>query len=333
MNTVNFEDYTGIKMWKFTFYFGGIKKFYQSIGVDYEKETIKYNEISKNELVKDVLRVYNIYGHIDQDFYISNGHYSKAPIKRLFGSWNNMMKELNLDINMFKHIEKIPKEAILEDMRKLYEKHGRLTAKIQRKESKYSQNIIDYHFGSFNNMLRELNLPINQAEYDDRILIDDLKRLYNTYGFVSNELINKYSITSNVTYSNRFGSVSKAVELAGIDYNTIRNSSGSSEIEYYLKVYKIKYTKEKTFDWLINPKTSHHLYLDFYLEDYNIGIEYDGRQHFEAVEYFGGEERLKDLQYRDELKNNLCKQNFVTLYRIPYSIKDIKAQIDKIINN
>ena len=310
VNTVNFEKYTGIKIWKFTFYFGGIKKFYQSIGVNYNKETVRYNEISKNELIKDVLDVYNIFGHIDQNFYLSNGKYSRASIKRIFGSWNNMMSELNLDINMYKHIEQIPKKLILDDMKKLYNKYGKLTTRIQREESKYSQSVIDYHFGSFNNMLKELNLPINKMEYDDDVLIDDLERLYSTYGFLSKELINKYGIASDITYYNRLGTLSEISKFTGIEYNTLRDSFGSIEIENYLKFNKIKYTKEKTFDWLINPKTSHHLYLDFYLEDYNIGIEYDGRQHFEAIDYFGGEDGFKEIQYRDELKNNLCQKEF-----------------------
>ena len=48
-------------------------------------------------------------------------------------------------------------------------------------------------------------------------------------------------------------------------------------------------------------------------------IEYDGEQHFESVEFFGGEEKLKLQQERDERKNLWCKENNIRLIRIPYT--------------
>lgn len=48
-------------------------------------------------------------------------------------------------------------------------------------------------------------------------------------------------------------------------------------------------------------------------------IEYDGEQHFRAVDYFGGEEQLKAQQERDERKNKWCKENNIRLIRIPYT--------------
>ena len=55
--------------------------------------------------------------------------------------------------------------------------------------------------------------------------------------------------------------------------------------------------------------------LDFYLPDYDIGIECQGRQHFIPVEKFGGEEGFKDTQIRDALKKKQCeKHNIKILY-------------------
>lgn len=48
-------------------------------------------------------------------------------------------------------------------------------------------------------------------------------------------------------------------------------------------------------------------------------IEYDGEQHFEAIEFFGGEEKLKIQQERDMKKNKWCKENNIRLIRIPYT--------------
>ena len=51
-------------------------------------------------------------------------------------------------------------------------------------------------------------------------------------------------------------------------------------------------------------------------------IEYDGEQHFEAIELWGGEEQLKIQQERDERKNQWCKENNIRLIRIPYTEYD-----------
>ena len=51
-------------------------------------------------------------------------------------------------------------------------------------------------------------------------------------------------------------------------------------------------------------------------------IEYDGEQHFESIDFFGGEEKLKLQRERDERKNKWCKENNIRLIRIPYTEYD-----------
>lgn len=79
------------------------------------------------------------------------------------------------------------------------------------------------------------------------------------------------------------------------------------EIEVALKEKNIEYEFQKRFNWL-GLKT-----LDFYLPKYNIAIECQGRQHFESVEAFGGEDAFNGQHERDILKNQLCKENNVKL--------------------
>lgn len=62
---------------------------------------------------------------------------------------------------------------------------------------------------------------------------------------------------------------------------------------------------------------------DFYLPQYNLCIEYDGKQHFEPVRYYTqSDEEMKhtfeETQKRDNIKNNYCKDNNINLLRIPY---------------
>lgn len=47
-------------------------------------------------------------------------------------------------------------------------------------------------------------------------------------------------------------------------------------------------------------------------------LEFDGEQHFNSVEHFGGEEKLKEQQERDARKNKYCSDHGIKLKRISY---------------
>ncbi len=61
------------------------------------------------------------------------------------------------------------------------------------------------------------------------------------------------------------------------------------------------------------------MYFDFYIEDLNLIIEYDGFQHFHPVKYWGGEDGLKENKERDLIKNKYCQDNNIKILRIPYT--------------
>ena len=53
--------------------------------------------------------------------------------------------------------------------------------------------------------------------------------------------------------------------------------------------------------------------LDIFLPERNLAIEFQGLQHFQPVEFFGGENGLRNTQRRDQLKAELCLSNNVKL--------------------
>jgi len=53
--------------------------------------------------------------------------------------------------------------------------------------------------------------------------------------------------------------------------------------------------------------------LDFYLPEYKIAIECQGRQHFEPVLDFGGNKAFEESLERDRRKLLLCKEHGVKL--------------------
>lgn len=66
-------------------------------------------------------------------------------------------------------------------------------------------------------------------------------------------------------------------------------------------------------DWL------ERLELDIFIPDIKIAFEYQGQQHFFAVDAWGGKKALLDLQERDNRKIVLCKENDIKLYIIDFS--------------
>jgi len=103
---------------------------------------------------------------------------------------------------------------------------------------------------------------------------------------------------------------------------------GEKHIEEILKKNNILYETQKTF---INCKDIKNLKFDFYLPEYNMCIEYDGIQHFEPLKFFGGIEKLKKLQKRDQIKNNYCEKNNIKLLRIRYD-ENIEEKLKNALN-
>jgi len=103
--------------------------------------------------------------------------------------------------------------------------------------------------------------------------------------------------------------------LGGSGCPTCRESKGEIKISNILDDYKIKYERQQKFKGCINIKK---LSFDFYLPEYNICIEYDGRQHYEPINEWGGEKEFKNIKIRDNIKTVYCKENDIKLIRISY---------------
>lgn len=102
------------------------------------------------------------------------------------------------------------------------------------------------------------------------------------------------------------------------------SSKGEYNISKIFDFYKIKYETQKKFK---KCKDINFLSFDFYLPDYNIAIEYQGKQHYEPVEYFGGDKKFKIQQLHDKIKKEYCEKNDIHLLCIPYTEFDDIEQI------
>jgi hypothetical protein len=57
-------------------------------------------------------------------------------------------------------------------------------------------------------------------------------------------------------------------------------------------------------------------HLDIFIPNLNIGIEYQGKQHTEPIEFFGGVEAFEKNLERDKRKKRLCSENDLKLFYV-----------------
>ena len=110
-----------------------------------------------------------------------------------------------------------------------------------------------------------------------------------------------------------------------------KQSHLENEIMNFLGKNKIAYETQKRFTWLGSHKT-----VDFYLPDYNVAIECQGKQHFKDTLFGEFEKALKN----DLLKKKLCEENGVKLLyysnlgiEYPYEVFEDKEELLKKILN
>ena len=103
--------------------------------------------------------------------------------------------------------------------------------------------------------------------------------------------------------------------LRGSGCQICNESKGEKQIKKFLISNDINFIKYKIFENCVDLRV---LPFDFYLPDLNTCIEYDGRQHFEVVNEWGGEEGLKDRVKKDKIKTDYCNDNGIKLIRITY---------------
>lgn len=111
--------------------------------------------------------------------------------------------------------------------------------------------------------------------------------------------------------------------LKGQNCYKCSESHGEKEISKLLEEMNIKFIREKRF---IDCKNKNTLPFDFYLPEHNLCIEYNGKQHYESVEFFGGDKTLKLTQKNDKIKNLYCKENNIDLLNIKYD-EDVETKL------
>lgn len=103
------------------------------------------------------------------------------------------------------------------------------------------------------------------------------------------------------------------------------------------KLLQCKFPEHFT-EWEYSPEWLNGQRIDIADTTYKIAIEYNGIQHYEPVEFFGGESAFEKQQIYDCEKEKLCTLNNYTLFKVPYYynnvfFEDLCLKIQKIIDD
>ena len=91
--------------------------------------------------------------------------------------------------------------------------------------------------------------------------------------------------------------------------------SRQEELLYLLleRIYKGKELKRQ-----VRPPWLKGLELDIWIPELSIAFEYQGKQHFQPIAHWGGDEALMKIKERDKTKRELCQEKGIKLICINY---------------
>lgn len=243
----------------------------------------------KNEKLKDVKKVYS-----PKDYYnwcIQNTHF--IPID----DYINNQTKIRHKCTICGYVWKVKPNNI----------------KCSQKNCPLCSNKLGINYSKFVNRCKLLNVdtPITkQRFYKSR---DMISYKCNTCGLVYNGKVYDHIRNDNKR-------VCCPYCMRGV-------SKGEKLLMDIFKDNNILFESPKIFeDFKSNKGRSYHF--DFYLPKYNVLIEYQGIQHYEPQEFFGGINAYNNRVYTDNLKKVYCKSKGIKLICIPYTYNTK----DKIIN-
>lgn len=168
---------------------------------------------------------------------------------------------------------------------------------------------------------------INDQNILDVFQINVYQRYYDPSNFnYLNEMYVK--MTSNLEYLNitkdLLSEFNKRVlkNIRSLE-NSIRKNKGYPEVGgNYRELVVYNFFKKRLPHYTViaqhSPKWLERQRFDVFISELNVAIEYNGKQHYEAIDFFGGEDGLMLNIKRDKIKEARCLSNDCKLYIIRY---------------
>lgn len=150
----------------------------------------------------------------------------------------------------------------------------------------------------------------NDDFINEAILVHDNKYSYTKTEYIKNQ--EKVIITCPIHGDFKQRPLS---HLNGNGCPNCNESQGEKEISKFLNKHNIGYYRQHKFT---KCKNVYELPFDFYIPKMRTCIEFDGIQHYQPLDFFGGIESYEKLKINDKIKNDYCEDNYINLIRISY---------------
>ena len=118
-------------------------------------------------------------------------------------------------------------------------------------------------------------------------------------------------------------------QYAELKQNLILNNKYSTKWKSEFELFKLVHAKYKDTIYQYKANWLGLQSLDIYVPSQKLAFEYQGLQHYEPIDFWGGKEGLKYRQKLDEQKRKLCKENNVKLIEWRYDEPISKIMLDK----
>ena len=151
----------------------------------------------------------------------------------------------------------------------------------------------------------------------DEFIFRAINLFVNKYDYSQVKYVNSSIKVNIICTEHGIFSMRPNSHLSGQECPMCKNKSfGEKQIYSWLVNNSIKFETQKVF---FNCKNQRQLPFDFYLPDYNMLIEYDGKQHHKPIHYMGGEKGFEYRKLNDKIKTEYAENNNIELLRIPYT--------------
>lgn len=251
-----------------------------------------------------------------------HGEFSITPSNHLAGSG---CKECYFFTKRGDKLNFIEKSKIIHENKYSYEY-------VEYKNANTKVKIICNEHGEFfqkpyDHMNKKMRCPLctKNKKYTAETFIDVANKLHNfkyDYSSMKFDGINKEICIICPEHGETYQTPRNHIRTVGCNECSLINKTSKpvKNIKKILSKYNV--ISEYIFDDCKNKKP---LPFDLYIPEINICIEYDGRQHYEPIEHWGGVESLKCIQHNDKIKTQYCKDNNIFLLRIKYDEDHIKS--------
>lgn len=156
------------------------------------------------------------------------------------------------------------------------------------------------------------------------------EKLVNRHSIIKNHNERSLRVYSDIRHKKGFNVIKK--QIKEIESQMVLEGKIKSRWKSEQDLFKLVKANFNEAVMHASPSWLKPQSLDIYIEDKNLAFEYQGKQHYQPIDYFGGEEAFKKRLQLDQNKRNLCRENGVTLIEWRYDEAITRSNLEKKLN-